>query len=155
MSRTVIQRVKVIHKYWTSILPLGINQCSALWVTILCMGMLSETFVWGNFLLFRHPKNRGIISRLLDLTSPEAVASFRSRTIHWSSLMAVHLLHLCPVKLDPSSQRLGAVKGGSASSSPSSSTSSSPSKRRPSSRRRRTKRRSATAATRKHLFFWW
>merc|ERR1712079_831190 len=34
-----------------------------------------------------HPKNRGIISRLLDLTSPEALTSFQSRTIHWSSLM--------------------------------------------------------------------
>ena len=106
-----------------------------------------------------HPKNRGIISRLLDLTSPEAVASFRSRTIHWSSLMAVHLLHLCPVKLDTSSSsppRLAHAVKGSASSSSSSSLSSSPSKRRTSSakRKRKTKRRStATAATRKHLFF--
>lgn len=112
-----------------------------------------------------HPKNRGIISRLLDLTSPEAVVSFRSRTIHWSSLMAVHLLHLCPVKLDSgfsqdASKRLArcAVKG-SASSSTSTPTSvsrvSSPSKRKTSSRKRRSKRRSstATAATRKHLFF--
>ena len=115
-----------------------------------------------------HPKNRGIISRLLDLTSPEAVVSFRSRTIHWSSLMAVHLLHLCPVKLDSgfsqdASKRLArcAVKKGSASSSTSTPTSvsrvSSPSKRKTSSakRKRRSKKRSstATAATRKHLFF--
>ena len=115
-----------------------------------------------------HPKNRGIISRLLDLTSPEAMVSFRSRTIHWSSLMAVHLLHLCPVKLDSgfsqdASKRLArcAVKKGSASSSTSTPTSvsrvSSPSKRKTSSakRKRRSKRRSstATAATRKHLFF--
>ena len=114
-----------------------------------------------------HPKNRGIISRLLDLTSPEAMVSFRSRTVHWSSLMAVHLLHLCPVKLDSgfsqdASKRLArcAVKG-SASSSSSTPTSisrvSSPSKRKTSSakRKRRSKKRSstATAATRKHLFF--
>ena len=103
-----------------------------------------------------HPKNRGIISRLLDLTSPEAMVSFRSRTIHWSSLMAVHLLHLCPIKLNsnPSPRLAHAVKGSASSSS--SSLSSSPSKRRTSSakRKRRTKRRStATAATRKHLFF--
>ena len=117
-----------------------------------------------------HPKNRGIISRLLDLTSPEAVVSFRSRTIHWSSLMAVHLLHLCPVKLDSgfsqdASKRLArcAVKKGSASSSTSTPTSvsrvSSPSKRKnrtsSAKQKRRSKRRSSTAttATRKHLFF--
>ena len=115
-----------------------------------------------------HPKNRGIISRLLDLTSPEAMVSFRSRTIHWSSLMAVHLLHLCPVKLENTGfsarERLArcAVKG-SASSSSSTPTSvsrvSSPSKRKnrtsSAKRKKRSKRRSstATAATRKHLFF--
>ena len=79
-----------------------------------------------------HPRNRGIISRLCDLTGPEAVSTFRSRTIQWSCLMALQLLHLSPVKIrqNVSSDRAVRIprRSGSSASTTSSSTTSSPSK---------------------------
>ena len=86
-----------------------------------------------------HPGNRGIINRLLDLTSPEALLSFRSQTIQWSSILALQLLHLSPVKIDP---RFSLVNKNLSNQS-SSSTSPSPSKyKSPFSKLRRRKRKS-------------
>lgn len=120
----------------------------------ICFLILEAIINQLSFLLFQrvisHPSNREVISRLLDLTSPETLASFRSRTIHWSSLLALHLLHLCPVKLTP---RLPF----SAIGNPPSSSSSSPSKRSSPVRRftgkKKKKKQQQSTSSRKHLFF--
>ena len=99
-----------------------------------------------------HPRNSGIISRLCDLTAPDAVTSFRSRTIQWSCLMALQLLHLSPVKgaLSPGKGATNAVKIKRDGSSSTSSASSSPSKvfwspsRKRMSKRKKKKRSAAT-----------
>jgi len=82
-----------------------------------------------------HPRNRGIISRLCDLTGPEAVTTFKNQTIKWSCLMALQLLHLSPVKLrqnvsSTKSDRAVRIRrdGPSRSASTTTSSSSSPSK---------------------------
>merc|ERR1712045_392547 len=80
-----------------------------------------------------HPRNRGIISRLCDLTGPEAVTTFKNQTIKWSCLMALQLLHLSPVKLrqnvsSTKSDRAVRIRRDGSSSPSTTSTSSSPSK---------------------------
>ena len=112
-----------------------------------------------------HPRNRGIISRLCDLTGPEAVTTFRSRTIQWSCLMALQLLHLSPVKIrqnvsDRAVRIRRSVDGESSASTTSSSTTSSPSKalwspsRKKKSKRKKKRGRSSanTGSAKKKLF---
>ena len=107
-----------------------------------------------------HPRNRGIISRLCDLTGPEAVTTFRTQTIKWSCLMALQLLHLSPVKLrqnvssTKSDRAVRIRRDGPSRSASTTSSSSSPSKTSSSQKKkskRKTKKRgqrsSATTST--------
>ena len=117
------------------------------------MGTFSYIFIFFLQQVVNHPQNRGIISKLCDLTAPESVTSFRSRTIHFSCLLAFHLMHLNPVKLNVGTSRRLLV-GTSATatrdiSSASTSSSNSPSKTSwsPSRRKRSLRKKKKKAAS--------